>query len=186
MSSAERYSYIKLQLEELLRDSTLHEEAIKLLWDRDSSEVKGDISEARTAYENVITSVLEAAPQKNPDLENPDLLIKLSRVKKDEFNDEEYIDVSLYSEDEEKSYAVDFTSWGSMAKRYIILGDAMYLTNAEILAEVLWEITFWGFSIEDVQKEKDKLEEALEETREGKCVSFDSVEELFKEISKES
>ena len=116
---------------------------------------------------------------------SPDLSIKLSKVEKDNFNDEEYIDVSLYSEDEDQGYAVDFTTWESLANKYVILAEDTALSKAEMLAEILWEITFWGFSMETINKERAKLDQAVEDVLDTNCVSFDSVEEMFREISDE-
>ena len=59
-------------------------------------------------------------------------------------------------------YCVDFVNWGDLL-------DLVVQDNAKIplevqLAHVLYEITFWGWSSDAIQKEKQKLSESREYT----------------------
>ena len=112
-----------------------------------------------------------------------DYVIRLSKVSRDDFNDEEYIDVSLYSPSQAKGFAMDMVPWESLTSMDVQLGEETQLTKPRILSEILWEITFWGYSPEAVEAEKDKLLDSIRDIEEGNCISFSSFEELEKYVS---
>ena len=68
---------------------------------------------------------------------------------------EEYIDVCLYSLKEKTYYALDFVAWEELIDLKVY--NELDLTDAESLAHILWEITFWGFSSAQIQTEAEKL-----------------------------
>ena len=71
---------------------------------------------------------------------------------------EEYIDVSLYSPINERKYALDFSDWRTLIDASIQNTPA--LTETALLAHILWEITFYGFTEKEVLKARNDLEKA--------------------------
>jgi hypothetical protein len=57
------------------------------------------------------------------------------------------------------------------------------LPPEEIAAHILWEMTFYGFSDEEIGKEKEKVERALRDMESGE-VEIIPLEELLKEIDR--
>jgi hypothetical protein len=87
--------------------------------------------------------------------------IKLSKHK--DFNiylkqDEEVgIDVCLFSIKENSFYALDFVAWDELINMEII--NKSTLSDKEVMASILWEITFWGFNPEQIKNQAKTLEE---------------------------
>ena len=71
-------------------------------------------------------------------------------------------DVCVLDEEKDELSAMDFISWEDLIDLEVF--NAINLPNEEVLAAILWEITFWGFDEETIQKEKNKLQEAIDET----------------------
>ena len=67
------------------------------------------------------------------------------------------IDVSLYCNEDEQTYAIDFTPWEDLIDMGIKC--SLSLDDTSILAHVLWEITFYGFSAESINEAKEELDE---------------------------
>jgi len=81
-------------------------------------------------------------------------LIEISE-NKDNCVFEDYIDVCLYDEEEDELFSIDFVPWENLMQKDII--SKINLTNEQIMAHILWEITFWGFSAEKVKEAGDNL-----------------------------
>ena len=64
------------------------------------------------------------------------------------------IDVCLLDELEDELFSLDFVDWSDIID--LELYDSAKITRAECLAHILWEITFWGFSREAINKQKKK------------------------------
>jgi len=62
----------------------------------------------------------------------------------------DYIDVCLYDKEDDAFFAADFQPWGCLIEKEII--TTINLTKEQIMAHILWEITFWGFSSEKVKE----------------------------------
>jgi len=75
---------------------------------------------------------------------------------------EKVTDVCILDEEKDELSAMDFISWEDLIDLEVF--NAINLPNEEVLAAILWEITFWGFDEETIQKEKNKLQEAIDET----------------------
>ena len=71
-------------------------------------------------------------------------------------------------------FAFGFSSWSEIIDTPIL--DDTSLEPHEILAEILWELTFYGWTQKDVKKEMDKIEgsmeQAMKEIKEGKYVKL--------------
>lgn len=70
-----------------------------------------------------------------------------------EIEDEQFIDVCLREVDSKEIFALDFTSWSELSSYKILIRDD--LSTHEIAAHILWEMTFWGFSEEEIKKQKE-------------------------------
>lgn len=76
-----------------------------------------------------------------------------------------YIGVCLRNKVTEDTYAVDFIPWNELIDLEIYS-----LTNLDknaILAHILWEITFYGYTSEKVNKEREKLEKLIDDIDSG-------------------
>ena len=69
--------------------------------------------------------------------------------------DQELIDVCWYSVEDDELYALDFVDWGELIDAEIQASDST--PHNEALAHILWEITFWGFSREQIKAESFKI-----------------------------
>jgi hypothetical protein len=160
---------------ELLENPKFYNDAFDVLLKK-MSKLSGDSpskSSVVSIFSNVISEIL-SAPENSKD---SSFQLKFSTVPADEFNEEAYIDICLWSPEESKCYSTCFHDWGALREMHILPGDSG-LDKAELLAELLWDCTFWGFSAADVVVERDKLV-ALKDEDISNCVSFDSVKELY-------
>jgi len=156
------------------------------------------------SYNSVIDELLElpnSEPNKFPlivSMVKDDLLLEPGEIA------EEYVDVSMvnleyvepptgakpwggdagevapegcYNCNEEKYnkyFGFGLTPWGEIIDNPII--NETNLNDYEILAEILWELTFYGWTQKEQESFRDMLDERLEEAKqeiaEGKCVSL--------------
>jgi len=72
-----------------------------------------------------------------------------------ELDKEKYIAVNLYDGDEDQLYALDFQPWSDLIDCEV--KSHAKLTDDEIVAHLLWEITFWGFSEERIAEQAKSL-----------------------------
>lgn len=81
--------------------------------------------------------------------------ILLQDVKVDEEN---IIDVCIKDLKTEEIFALDFIPWGELIDSVVNVREDM--KNYEICAHILWEITFWGFTEEEIEAQKEATENA--------------------------
>lgn len=101
------------------------------------------ISDVTDTYGRVIMQLL-SFPY-NPH----DYVINVALVEKDEFSDEEYIDVSL--KDPIKDLVEDLSSipWKEVIDLDIeITSNLSAIEDCQLLTEIMWELTTWGFDSE--------------------------------------
>ncbi len=142
---------------ELLQDSSLWEQTITLLETKYYSEgfEEENITrdEIQHTYIKVVMKLLSfpCDPQ--------DFSIFVSLVPKDNFNELEYVDVCVTDNVSHLHEDMSSLPWRSLVDLPIIIDDTlMSLSDAEILCEILWEITIWGFSEEmEVFEARDKF-----------------------------
>jgi len=60
-------------------------------------------------------------------------------------------------------YGIGNTSWGSLLNSEIV--DTLNLSNENLLAEILWEITFYGFEEKEQTEFWDMLKDRAEESK---------------------
>ena len=72
-----------------------------------------------------------------------------------------FIDITLRDRDTDELFSLDFCSWDKLID--LEIENATTLKDDEILAEILWEITFWGFSQDKILKQRKELERETKE-----------------------
>jgi len=78
----------------------------------------------------------------------------LVRVDTDPDPSDPIIDVCMM-DDEGELFALDFIDWTDLIDMNVEKPNNM--SEEECLAHILWEITFWGFSNKQVEKERKKI-----------------------------
>lgn len=106
-----------------------------------------EIVEIDLAYMNVFND-LKNLPAKH----SSDLSLHLKDA---EIDGEKYIAVNLYDKNENQPYALDFQPWSDLIDCEV--KSYAKLTNDEIVAHLLWEITFWGFSEKKISEQAEAL-----------------------------
>ena len=76
-------------------------------------------------------------------------------------DDEAVVDVHLYNTADDETYALDFIDWVDLID--LLVEDKIGLSQADQLAHILYELTFWGFDADQIKKERKLLEQASEE-----------------------
>jgi len=148
---------MNLSFRELLQNSEIWSEAISLLQTKYANEgFSGETissDEIQHTYIKVIMKLLSLP------CNIEDYSIYLTFIPKDSFNESEYIDVSVV--DEITGINEDFNSlnWSRLVDLPITLDENIaHLDDSELLCELLWELTVWGFSEDmSVFSEKDKF-----------------------------
>lgn len=117
-----------------------------------------DMMNVSKAFTSVIRELIKSVPSKDSDITTDHQLLIRSFVD----DEREYAEVVLQDTTDGNIYSVDFVNWGDLL-------DLVVQDNAKIplevqLAHVLYEITFWGWSSDAIQKEKQKLSESREYT----------------------
>ena len=82
--------------------------------------------------------------------QNKTFIIELQDAEAD---GEKFIDVCLREVDSKEIFALDFTSWSEISSYEILTRND--LSTHEMAAHILWEMTFWGFSEEQIKKQKE-------------------------------
>ena len=75
-----------------------------------------------------------------------------------EDNEESRVDVALLDSGVDELFAMDFVSWDELINLPVYFGGA--ITETQCLAHILWEITFWGFTQEQINKQLNLLIDA--------------------------
>jgi hypothetical protein len=88
-------------------------------------------------------------------------LVVLNEVENEE---EQIIDVCFYDDNEDEHYGLDFMDWGEIIDCQVVAPKAFNQTT--IVAHILWEITFWGFSREKITEGRKGLNKAVKEVEE--------------------
>ena len=70
------------------------------------------------------------------------------------------IEVSFYCEEEAETYAMDLAEWKGIIDAMIL--NKANLADVELLAHILWEITFYGFTREQVNESRRDVEKSLQ------------------------
>ena len=86
---------------------------------------------------------------------------------------EKYVDVCLTEHDSNEIFSIDMIKWSQVIDMNINNKDNFSMFDQ--LAHVLWELTFHGFSSEQVDHERDKLKQLCDRIDNGqeKLIPFD-------------
>jgi hypothetical protein len=88
-------------------------------------------------------------------------LIVLNEIKD---KDEEVIDVCFYDDSEDEHFALDFMDWGEIIECEVVAPKKFNQTT--IVAHILWEITFWGYSRNKITEQRKTLNKISKEVEE--------------------
>lgn len=111
---------------------------------------------------------------------------------KDDFDGEEYVDVSgihqhPQSEEENYSYAIEFTPWKEWLGMEVHPDSIAHFTELEIIAHCLHEMTFVGFEEKDIQEELQRIDQISEDynnmTDEEKKANTTTLEDMIKKLN---
>ncbi|HAQ21784.1 MAG TPA: hypothetical protein DCR40_21525 [Prolixibacteraceae bacterium] len=115
---------------------------------------------------------------------------------KDDFDNEEYVHVCGYnnhpqnnSDNLTNSLALEFTSWDQWLGMDLDERSVKDFTELELISHCLYEMTFFGFDQEKIQKEMDEIEKEADEiknmTEEERKTKLKSWDDLKKELDME-
>jgi len=121
-----------------------------------------------------------------------DMIIEIKR-EIDDFDNEEYIDISGRKKNEPKdqkeqeiSYALEFTPWSEWLGMQIDKNSIKNFTELEIISRCLFEMTFIGFDENEIQEELNKINNTVEEykllTEEEKRLRTISLEDFKRQM----
>jgi hypothetical protein len=92
--------------------------------------------------------------------------------------DEEYIDVHLKSQTSKETYSISYVDWADIIDSSVVTEQKLDLTD--IVAHILWEITFHGWTRKEILLAEDKLRDIIDEAKTGDTISYDVFKkELF-------
>jgi hypothetical protein len=131
---------------------------------------KDKIQEADCGYRRVFEELLML-----PDKPSEEYQIHIYK-KTDNLYGEEFIDVGLYCNKDEETYAIDLTPWTDLIDAKI--KTPTKLDDVEVVACILWEVTFYGFSEERITLERDELKRLIEriDSGEEKLIPWEDIE----------
>ena len=116
-----------------------------------------EIVEIDLSYSKVFDTLKNLKEVKNSDLE----IHLIQAVQEDLKENSAEIDVCLYDKEKDDLFSIDFFLWSEMIDCDVVCGAK--LPNEEILAHILWQITFWGFSEEEMKSQAEVTKNALKE-----------------------
>jgi len=152
-----------MRFKDLVLDSDWKKiEKILLTLDKNNDNLKG--------YKKVYEELLNLKPKKS------DYILKIKHVKNDE---EDYEDVFGTLKNDTQNYALEFTSWQEWLGMEIDPKTQKKYSNPSIIANCIYEMTFFGFNQKKIKK---KINELLKlRADRSKRISF---EDLQKELEK--
>ena len=103
-------------------------------------------------YDINFLSVWEKLQKLAPSKDVDPLQIHLTEIEDDEGT---IIDVALLDSRSDELFAMDFVDWGEIIDLPVYHGAQ--ISEKQCLANILWEITFWGFSQCQINKQLNLL-----------------------------
>jgi len=122
--------------------------------------------DSKEGYRDVFNLISSMTPKKH---NLSDLFIDAHKYI-DEYDNNEYIDVSGVNVigNDDKTYGIEFLAWNDWISMFITQNTLDTLTNEEIVAGCLFEMTFFGFEEKKVKDEEKKLIQSIEEYKNEK------------------
>ena len=124
---------------------------------KDKRYQREDLMDVDASYNRVFEQLKKIKPSKNKDLN--ELKIYIATIPDSELQN---IDVCLYDEDKDELFSMDFVDWKDLINLEIY--KTIKMENFQILAHFLWQITFWGFSMEEINAQAQKTKDAANES----------------------
>jgi hypothetical protein len=120
------------------------------------------------------------------------------RCEIDDYDKHEYVDVSGYYNDPQKSVndytnslALEFTSWNKWLGMDFDKNSLRDFSELELICHCLFEMTFFSFEQEDIEKELnringivDEIENMTEDEKKKKLIPFDEMKKRLKNKGK--
>ena len=119
---------------------------IQSLYYKDAKE--DELEKASYNYRKVFDSL-----SRKPNNQNDDWRIYITEKEED---GDKYIDVCYYNELDDEIFAIDFVSWSDLIDLEIYY--CVDLDDTTALANILWEITFYGFTEDQILETKKSLD----------------------------
>ena len=91
-----------------------------------------------------------------------------------------FTDVCLYDEEIDQIFSIDLINWSELIDLEIL--DCLNLDNYSLLGSILWELTFYGFDLESIEEEKQKLKNAISEIDKTKPMTLDEFKKSLSNI----
>lgn len=114
----------------------------------------------KDGYKEVFENLLKMTPKKH---NLSDLFISVKVVSED---GKDYLDttgVDITSSRKNVSYAIEFIPWEDWISMFITENTLSTLSQEDIVAGCLYEMTFCGFDQRGIQEKKQKLKDAIKE-----------------------
>ena len=92
--------------------------------------------------------------------ENKDLRIYILKIQ-DEDEQGDRVDVCLYDELNDSIFSIDFVPWNQLIE--LDIQDGINANKEELAAHILWELTFWGFTSQEVEKQAEITLQSVDE-----------------------
>tara|TARA_B100001094_G_C18164242_1_gene791095 strand:- start:643 stop:1140 length:498 start_codon:yes stop_codon:yes gene_type:complete len=94
-------------------------------------------------------------------------------------DDDPYINIYLHKLDDGERFGLDFVPWGEALSFNV--NNSLGMSEVEMTAHILWEMTFWGFTEETVNEQREITLKAIEESEAGNVIEMD-LEDLINEL----
>ena len=132
-----------------------------------------EVTEVSLAYRRVINKLLSYDMSPAPEYQ---ILIRAPEGESSE-KTAFFIDVCLQTSEDEETYAMDLVPWVELVDSEI--HNEAKLNHDCAAAHILWEITFYGFTEDCVDKEKKEMQELIKriESGEEKLIPWEDIEE---------
>jgi len=119
---------------------------------------KSKIKNMDVGFLRAFEELRDMTPETHEDKDVSHSSIYIKEVNQDQ---EIFVDVCLRSEDGDEYFSLDFLPWESLLE--LNVDSNIELTKEEMMAHILWELTFWGFSASKVDEQGKKIIDMTEE-----------------------
>ena len=117
-----------------------------------------DQDDQKEGYRGVFEKLLSMEPHKH---NLADMFITIQKVPE---NGRDYLDTLGFDWITKKTYAIEFVPWNDWVSMCITKETLDLLSDEEIVAACLYEMTFCGFNEEQIRGKEENLKNVLEET----------------------
>ena len=127
---------------------------------------KDELASSRDGYLSVYFRLLELPVEETT--------YKIYLVNQKGYSDEndDYIDVLGYDTEDGVSYSLSFTSWSCWLGSEVVEKSLNSFGAVVFVANCLYDMTFMGFSEENIQNELDILKDRVKEVEEGTATYY--------------